>query len=72
MIPLNPNQRANLKEQIDERIEKGIIETANSPWASPLVPVRKDEMSDRSKAFKCCHREGCLSIYNYSKKICGS
>ena len=39
--PLNPDQCANLKEQVDEWIQQGIIETANSPWASPLVPVKK-------------------------------
>ena len=40
--PLNPDQRANLKEQLDEWIQ-GIIEPANSPWASPLVPVKKKD-----------------------------
>ena len=37
--PLNPDQHANLKEQLDE----WIIEPANSPWASPLVPVKKND-----------------------------
>ena len=41
--PLNPDQRANLKEQLDEWIQQGIIEPANSPWASPLVPVKKKD-----------------------------
>ena len=41
--PLNPYQRANLKEQLDEWIQQGIIEPANSPWASPLVPVKKKD-----------------------------
>ena len=39
--PLNPDQHANLKEQLDEWIQQGIIEPASSLWASPLVPVRK-------------------------------
>ena len=41
--PLNPDQRANLKDQLDEWIQQGIIEPANSPWASPLVPVKKKD-----------------------------
>ena len=39
---MNPDQRANLKEQLDEWIQQGVIKPANSPWASPLVPVKKD------------------------------
>ena len=41
--PLNPDQQANLKEQLDEWIQQGITEPANSPWASPLVPVKKKD-----------------------------
>ena len=41
--PLNPDQRGNLKEQLDEWIQQGIIEPANSPWALPLVPVKKKD-----------------------------
>ena len=41
--PLNPDQRANLKEQLDDWIQQGIIEPANSHWASPLVPVKKKD-----------------------------
>ena len=41
MRPLNPDHSENLKEQLDMWIQKGIIEPANSPWASPLVPVKK-------------------------------
>ena len=41
--PLNPDQRANLKEQLDEWLEQGVIEPATSPWASPLVPVKKKD-----------------------------
>ena len=32
-----------MKEQLDEWIQQGIIEPANSPWASPLVPVKKKD-----------------------------
>ena len=30
---LNPDQIRNLKDQIDEWIEQGVIELANIPWA---------------------------------------
>ena len=43
MRPLNPDQKRNLKDQIKEWIEQGVIEPANSPWASPLVPVKKKD-----------------------------
>ena len=41
--PLNPDQKENLKTQIDECLEQGVIEPSVSPWASPLVPVKKKE-----------------------------
>ena len=41
--PLNPDQRADLKNQIDDWIHEGVIEPSNSPWASPLVPVKKKD-----------------------------
>jgi len=41
--PLNPDQSANLKEQLNEWIQHGIIEPSNSPWASPLVPLKKKD-----------------------------
>ena len=41
--PLNPDQSASLKEHLDEWIQQGIIEPANSPWAPPLVPVKKKD-----------------------------
>jgi len=30
-------------EQLDDWIQQGIIEPANSPWASPLIPVKKED-----------------------------
>ena len=39
--PLNPDQKGNLRDQIDEWIEQGVVEPLVSPWASPLVPVKK-------------------------------
>ena len=41
--PLNPDQQANLKEQLDEWIQQGIIEPVNIPWASPIVLVKKKD-----------------------------
>ena len=43
MRPLNPDQKRNLKDQIKECIEQRVIEPANSPWASPLVPIQKKD-----------------------------
>ena len=40
---LNPDQIRNLKDQIDKRIEQGVIELANIPWALPLVPVKEKD-----------------------------
>ena len=39
--PLNPLQEADLKRQIDEWTESGVIEPSISPWASALVPCKK-------------------------------
>ena len=39
MRPLNPDQRANLKEQIEQEV----IESAISLWASLLVPAKKKD-----------------------------
>ena len=43
MKPLNPDQKENLRDQIDEWIEHGVIEPSLSPWVSPLVPVKKKD-----------------------------
>ena len=40
---LNPDQKENLRDQIDEWLEQGVIEPSLSPWASPLVPVKKKD-----------------------------
>ena len=41
--PLNSDQKENLRDQIDEWLEPGVIEPSISPWASPLVPVKKKD-----------------------------
>ena len=40
ILELNIEQ---MKDQLDKWIQQGIIEPANSPWASPLVPVKKKD-----------------------------
>ena len=41
--PLPPHLKANLKKQLDDWLDSGVIEPAppNCPWSSPLVPVKK-------------------------------
>ena len=34
--PLNPDQKDNLGDQVDEWLEQGVIKPSVSPWASPL------------------------------------
>ena len=43
MRPLNPDQKENLQDPIDEWLEQGVIEPSVSPWVSPLVPVKKKD-----------------------------
>ena len=40
---LNPDQKENLQDQIDEWLEQGVIKPSISTWASPLVPVKKKD-----------------------------
>ena len=39
--PLNPDQRASLKAQIEKWKRQGQIIECDSPWAAPLVPAKK-------------------------------
>ena len=74
--PFNPDQRSNLKEQLDEWIEQGVIKLAYSPWNIPLVPVKKKEERTRwvtdLRLLNAPTSEGCLSIDKYLKRICRS
>ena len=45
--PLNPDQKENLQDQIDNWLEQGVIQPSISPWASPLVPVKKKDRRTR-------------------------
>ena len=40
---LNPDQKENLQDQIDDWLEQVVIEPSVSPWASPLVPMKKKD-----------------------------
>ena len=40
---LNPDQNENLRDQTDEWLEQGVIEPSISPWALPLVPLKKKD-----------------------------
>ena len=40
---LNLDQKENLRNQIDEWLEQGVIKPSISPWASPLVPVKNKD-----------------------------
>ena len=44
---LNPDQKENLRDQIDKCLEQGRIERSVSPWALPLVPVKKMDRRTR-------------------------
>ena len=45
--PLNPDQRASLKQQLNDWEREGVIKKTSSPWASALVPVKKKDGSIR-------------------------
>ena len=47
MRPLNPDQKENLHDQIDEWLEQGVIEPSVSPWWLPQVPVKKKDGQTR-------------------------
>ena len=41
--PLNPAMEDNLQEQVKAWLDQGVIEPSDSPWCSPLVPVKKKD-----------------------------
>ena len=47
--PLNPDQKNNLCDQIDEWLEQGMIEPSVSPWALPLILVKKKDARNGSQ-----------------------
>ena len=46
MRPLNPIQEKDLKRQISDWLQAGVIEESNSPWSSALVPVCKKDSTE--------------------------
>jgi hypothetical protein len=40
---LNPKMLKDLEAQMKDWMDQGVIEPSTSPWASPLVPVRKKD-----------------------------
>jgi hypothetical protein len=38
-----PPVKAEFRKQLDSMLKEGIIEEATSPWASPVVPVKKKD-----------------------------
>lgn len=40
-------QKARIEKCIDEMLEQGVVRPSNSPWASPVVLVKKPDGSDR-------------------------
>ena len=41
--PMAPPMKKEFRQQLNSMLQEGIIEEANSPWASPIVPVRKKD-----------------------------
>ncbi len=41
--PMAPPMKAEFRKQLDSMLKEGIIEEATSPWASPVVPVKKKD-----------------------------
>ena len=42
---LNPDQKENVPEQINEWLEQGVIEPSVIPWAPLLIAVKKKDGS---------------------------
>ena len=46
------------------------IEFSNSPWASPLVPIKKkDKVGNRSKRTEQPNGQRCVSIVEYTREF---
>ena len=41
--PLNPKLEEDLQKQVDSWLTDGVITPSDSPWSSPLVPVKKKD-----------------------------
>ena len=47
VILLNPFQKDNLHDQIDEWLEQGVIKPSVSPWVLLLIPMKKKDRQTR-------------------------
>ena len=47
VTPLNPDQKENFWNQIDEWLEQGVIEPSVSPWASPASTSKEEGLTDK-------------------------
>ena len=53
--PLNPFQEKDLKRQLDDWLEAGVIEESMSPWSAALVPVKKKSSGDlNNQQYRWC------------------
>ena len=44
---VSPSQRQEIKELLDDMLDKNVIQPSASPWASPIVLVKKKDGSTR-------------------------
>ena len=44
---MSPLELAELKKQLDESLKKGFIRPSSSPWARPVLFVKKKDGTDR-------------------------
>ena len=61
---LNPKMLKDLEKQMSAWSDQGVIEPSTSPWARPLVPVRKKDGTIRW-AVDFRHLNSCLEMDSY-------
>lgn len=44
---ISPHRRQEVKSLLKQMLDRGVVETSSSPWASPVVLVRKKDGSNR-------------------------
>ena len=67
---MNPDQKDNLQKQMVEWLEQGVIKPLVSPWASPLVPMKKkDQVGHRPERAKQSDSQGHLPLMNIQETL---